>query len=85
MILYAQVVLVYTPCQDYYGQIQSLNFPDKEIFSYVHDLAYIIVSHMRLALETFLCECNRYNIGMAVSYNPVQKIFKYVIRNQLNF
>lgn len=85
MALDHHVDFVYTPSEEHSVQILSLDFPDKEIFSYVHDLAYIIVSHMRLAFETFLCECNRYNIRTAVSYNPVQKIFKYVIRNQLNF
>lgn len=65
------VDFVYTPSEDYSVQILSLNFPDKEIFSYVHDLAYIIVSHMRLPFETILCGCNRYDIRTLISYNAV--------------
>ncbi|MGK9326640.1 hypothetical protein [Aerococcus urinaeequi] len=84
-VSWATLDVIYVPREDNYVQIQSLDFCDEEIFSYVHDLAYIIDSHMRLPFETILCECNRYGIRTAVSYNPIQKIFKYVIKNQLNF
>ena len=41
MTLDASVDMVYAPREDNYVQIQSLDFPDKEIFSYGHDLEYI--------------------------------------------
>ncbi len=59
--------MVCTPCEDNYVQIQSLDFPDKEIFPYVHELACIVVPHIRLPFETFLCEGNRYDIRTVVS------------------
>lgn len=37
----ASVDMFYTPHEDNYVQIQSLDFPDKKIFSYGHDLEYI--------------------------------------------
>lgn len=41
MTLDASVDMVYAPREDNYVQIQSLDFPDKEIFSYGHELEYI--------------------------------------------
>lgn len=42
MTLDASVDMVYTPREDNYVQILSLDFPYKEIFSYINDLAYVI-------------------------------------------
>lgn len=42
MTLDASADMVYAPREDYYVQIQSLDFPDKEIFSYEHELEYIL-------------------------------------------
>src|SRR5699024_8554641 len=36
------VDVIYVPREDNYVQIQSLDFPYKEIFSYINDLAYVI-------------------------------------------
>lgn len=41
MTLDASVDMVYAPREDTYVQIQSLDFPDKEFFSYGHELEYI--------------------------------------------
>ncbi|WP_448668181.1 hypothetical protein [Aerococcus viridans] len=46
MALDHHVDFVYTPSEEHSVQILSLDFPDKEIFSYVQDLAFIIISHM---------------------------------------
>lgn len=42
MTLDAHVDLIYTLREDHCIQIQSPDFPDKEIFSYICELAYII-------------------------------------------
>lgn len=41
MTIDASVDMIYSPREDNYVQIQSLDFPDKEIFSYTHELEYI--------------------------------------------
>lgn len=67
MALDHHVDFVYTPSEEHSVQILSLDFPNKEIFLYVQDLAFIIISHIRLPFETFLCEGNRYDIRTLVS------------------
>lgn len=42
MTIGASVDMIYAPREDNYVQIQSKDFPDKEIFSYTHELEYII-------------------------------------------
>lgn len=42
----ASMDMVYTPREDNYFQIQSIDFPDKEICSYGHDLE-IAVTNVR--------------------------------------
>lgn len=42
MTLDASVDMVCTPREDNYVQIQSLDFPSKEIFSYIRELANVI-------------------------------------------
>lgn len=41
MTIDASVDMVYAPREDNYIQIQSMDFPDKEIFSFSHELEYI--------------------------------------------
>lgn len=67
MALDHHVDWVYMPSEGHSVQILILDFPDKEIILYVHDLACIIVSHMRLPFDTFLCEGNRCDIRTVVS------------------
>lgn len=41
MTLDASVNMFYAPREDYYVEIQSMDFPDTELFSPGHDLKYI--------------------------------------------
>ena len=41
MTLDASVDMIYAPREDHYVEIQSMDFPDTELFSFGHDLEYI--------------------------------------------